>query len=318
MAPLCPLGSWTRLSTNAALIALSPGSKPAEVEEKSPSATSTRPMAPTSPSSRPTALNPIIQCLTSSECKKEDMPEPKLLMDNEFELSLPPAVTCQHSAAPAMQLNFGKRGAPMLSTEKKKFCEAAELGELATEQQNLHRQQIRLQQHLELSLVKERRQVDSLQSNVSDVWTQLEIQGDVNKLVMNRLEMLKADLTREKTTRLQLQELAKANQITLKRLQTAPAIKNSLQKCKYCPMPVNTKRWKLCKPCFVKNAKASGAKSRGNQLAKRKGKREASGFAGCWCPVPSQPSQLQRIRRMMVPSPKSACHPRPSSSSLQG
>ena len=306
MARPCPLtyrmeclAPQTRLSTKAALSVLTPknndrnndGSKPEEVEEKSPSATSTRPTAPTSPSSRPTALKLIIQCLTSSECENKDMPEPKLLMDNKFELSLPPAVICQHSAAPAMQLNFGKCGAPMLSTEKKKLCEAAELGELATEQQNLHRQQIE-------------EVVDSLQMEVSDVWTQLEIQTDVHKVVMKRLEMLQADLTREKTTRLQLQELAKANQITLKRLQTAPAIKNSLQKCKYCPMPVNTNRSKLCKPCFVENAKASGAKSRGNHLAKRKGKREASGFAGCWCPVPSQPSQLQRIRRMMVPSPK--------------
>ena len=110
----------------------------------------------------------------------------------------------------------------MLSTEeKKKLCEAAELGELATEQQNLHRQQISLQQHLELSLVKERRQVDILQLNVSDVWKQLEIQGDVNKLVMKRLEMLKADLTCEKTTGLRWQKLAAANQLTLKRLQTA-------------------------------------------------------------------------------------------------
>ena len=110
--------------------------------------------------------------------------------------------------------------------------------------------------------------------------------------------MFKGDLAREKMTRLQLQKVAKANQITLKRLQIASAIKNSLQKCKYCPMVVNTNRSKLCKPCFVKNAKASGAKSRGNQLAKkREGQKKVSGFAGCWC----QPSQLQRIRRMMVP-----------------
>ena len=64
----------------------------------------------------------------------------------------------------------------MLSTEeKKKLCEAAELGELATEQQNLHRQQIE-------------EVVDSLQLNVSDVWTRLEIRADVNKLVMKRLD----------------------------------------------------------------------------------------------------------------------------------
>ena len=142
------LAPQTRVSTKKARKVLTPknndwnndASKPEEVEEKSSSATSTRPTALTSPSSRPTARNPInaiIECPTSSECENDDRPNPKLLMDNEFEVSLPPAVKCQPSAAPAMQLNFGKRGAPMLSTEeKKKLRKAAELGALATEQQN--------------------------------------------------------------------------------------------------------------------------------------------------------------------------------------
>ena len=110
----------------------------------------------------------------------------------------------------------------MVSTEEKKTT--CELGELATKQQNVHRQQFSLQQHLKFSLVKERRQKDLLKyvleimQNQQDVNQQ--VRGETNE-VMKTLSLLKADMTNEKTMRLRLQKLAMANQISLKKLQKA-------------------------------------------------------------------------------------------------
>ena len=117
----------------------------------------------------------------------------------------------------------------MLSTEeKKKLRKAAELGALATEQQNLRRQQISLQQHVELSLEKERRQVHDLKLQVTHVWkrlqTQKDLTGQVRDATIQAFKMilvLKADMTKEKTMRLRWQKLAMTNQTSLKHLQIA-------------------------------------------------------------------------------------------------